>query len=82
MQELIQRRTYLKERLDAVVSEFNTLPRFNTSSCSIHGTPFHSPTKVNSSEFPKLSKANPIKRKESVDEFIPPFEKNCQKTFT
>ncbi|GFX89129.1 hypothetical protein TNCV_2854271 [Trichonephila clavipes] len=64
MQELIQRQTYLKERLDAAVSEFNTLPSCNTSGCSIHGTPFNSPTKVNSSEFSELSKVNPIKRKE------------------
>ncbi|GFY25672.1 hypothetical protein TNCV_2487921 [Trichonephila clavipes] len=72
MQELIQRQTCLTERLDAAVSEFYTLPRCNTSGCSIHRTPFNLPTKVNSSELPELSKINPIKRKESVDEFISP----------
>ncbi|GFY40516.1 hypothetical protein TNIN_270471 [Trichonephila inaurata madagascariensis] len=60
MQELIQRQTYLKEQLDTAVSEFDTLPRCNTSGCSIHGSPFNSPTKVNSSEFPELS-INPLK---------------------
>ncbi|GFX20613.1 hypothetical protein TNCV_4269451 [Trichonephila clavipes] len=72
MHELIQRQTYLKERLEAAVSDFNTLPRCNTSGCSIHGTPFNSPTKVHSSEFPELLKVNPIKKKESVDGFISP----------
>ncbi|GFT59419.1 hypothetical protein TNCV_1750921 [Trichonephila clavipes] len=72
MQELIQKQTYLKERLDAAVSEFNTLLRCNTSGCSIHGPPFNSPTKGNSSEFPELSNVNSIKRKESVEEFISP----------
>ncbi|GFU65068.1 hypothetical protein TNCV_1545511 [Trichonephila clavipes] len=67
MQKLIQRQTYLKERLDAAVSRFNTLPRCNTSGYSIQRNPFNSPTEVNSSEFPELSKVNPIKRKEYVD---------------
>ncbi|GFS37782.1 hypothetical protein TNIN_431221 [Trichonephila inaurata madagascariensis] len=79
MQVLIQRQTYLAERLDISVSEFNTLPRCNTSVCSIHGTPFNSPTKVNSSEFPELSKVNPIKRKESVDGFISPNSRQTVK---
>ncbi|GFW42845.1 hypothetical protein TNCV_1212521 [Trichonephila clavipes] len=79
MQELIQRQTYFKERLDAAVSEFNTLPRCNTSGCSIHRNPSNSPTKVNSSEFPELSKVNPIKRKESVDEFISPHSRQTVK---
>ncbi|GFS28164.1 hypothetical protein TNIN_426171 [Trichonephila inaurata madagascariensis] len=61
MQELIQRQTYLKERLDAVVSEFYTLSRCNTSACPIHGTPFNSPTKVNSSEFLSYLKLTPLK---------------------
>ncbi|GFY54671.1 hypothetical protein TNIN_111251 [Trichonephila inaurata madagascariensis] len=79
IQELIQRQTYLKERLNAAVSEFNNLPRCNTSGCSIHETPLNSPTKVNSSEFRALSTVNPIKRKESVDEFISPNSRQTVK---
>ncbi|GFS62884.1 transposable element Tcb2 transposase [Trichonephila clavipes] len=79
VQKLIQRQTYLKERLDAAVSRFNTLPRCNTSGYSIQRNPFNSPTEVNSSEIPELSKVNPIKRKEYVDEFISPNSRQTVK---
>ncbi|GFS41379.1 hypothetical protein TNIN_110941 [Trichonephila inaurata madagascariensis] len=53
IQELAQRQTYLKERVDAAV--------------------------INSSEFPELSKDNPIKRKESVDELTSPNSRQTVK---